>query len=98
MPLAAMLPAACTTPTRICCSCCSDQSAAPASAAGTAAASPAPTSCRDAFSAPPVKSRMLADSHAPAETWTRTGCTGWPSQTPCSASRTFPGLISRATR
>ena len=66
MPLAAMLPAACTTPTRICCSCCSDQSAAPASAAGTAAARPAPTS-RRAFSAPPVKSRMLADSHAPAE-------------------------------
>ena len=50
-------PAACTTPTRICCSCCSDQSAAPATAAGTAAASPAATRRRDRL--------LVAAGHGP---------------------------------
>src|ERR1700744_5902211 len=94
--IAALLAAACTTPVRICCSCCSDQSAPPATAAGAEAGRPSPIRCRAPSSLPTV-SRKAADNHAPTGTCTSTGCTGCPSHTPCSASRTRPGGSLRTT-
>ena len=97
-PAAAPLAMACTVPTRICCSCCSDQSTVPASAAGAAAASPSRTSRRDACSPPGHASRTVADSHSPIGACASRGCSGWPSHTPCRASRLRPGRSNRAQR
>ena len=109
-PAAPVTASRCTTPTRICCSCCSDQSAAPARAAGTTATTPKAASLPAACSAtgrPPAPrqastachpSSAAADSHAPRGACTKTGWTGCPSQTPCRQSLSLPGGSNRAIR
>jgi hypothetical protein len=65
-----------TAPSRRTPTSCSDQSAAPVSAAGTAATTPVPISSVAAGRIGGKASSSPADSQLPTGTWTTTGCTG----------------------
>src|SRR3954469_14563916 len=83
---AAVLATACSAPRRRTPTSCSDQSAAPASEAGTAAATPVPISTVAAGRRRGTASSSPADSQLPTGTWTMTGCRGWRSHVPWSRS------------